>query len=155
MRPVRFNDKALKRFSCGDSNIDRKLRQQLKFVGPNIVHLQGLYENRTLVGILTLEVGTLQAPEEIFFRFSGTPKPVPTLHIEVLAVRDSKRRMGFGRLLIEYAIAVGIDMSKKVGLKTLSLEATAESVTFYKEVGFDQADSTWDDGSLPMWFVLT
>lgn len=154
LRPVGPNDKALRNFSSGDEDIDKKLGQQLKFVTINIVHLHGLYVNKILVGIVTLEAGVLQAPQDVIFNFSGTNKPVPTLHIEVLAIRNTKRRKGFGRILIEYAIAVGVEMSSKVGLKTLSLEATPDSVSFYQDVGFDQADSTWGDGSLPMWFVL-
>lgn len=139
-------------FRCGNERIDRKLQQQVRRAALGLVRLHGIYVGGELQGVVTLQAGVLQAPREVLQQF-GAFDEVPTIHVEVLAVRDTAHGRGYGQMLIEHALQQAVDIAALIGLKTLSLEATQESAAFYAELGFDQADP-WPDGSVPMWFTL-
>lgn len=147
-------NRTLKGFSCGDQAIDRKLNSQLKYVDNYLICLHGIYEGKVLAGVFTIEACTLKGPVDVNYKLSGTGKPISTLHLEVVAIRKSKQGRGLGKILMDYAIAIGIEMSEKVGIKTVSLESAPSSIDFYQKLGFDRAAQPWDDGSLPMWIVL-
>lgn len=140
-------------FRSGDERIDRKLLQQVVLAQLGMVRLHGVRIAESVGAALSLQAGVLQAPMEVIQGF-GVASDVPTLHIEVLAVREDLHGQGLGRSLLEYAIEKALDISVQAGVKTLSLEATPESVGFYTSMGSDRARQPWPDGRLAMWLVL-
>ncbi|WP_261665176.1 GNAT family N-acetyltransferase [Deinococcus sp. Marseille-Q6407] len=95
----------------------------------------------------------MQAPTEVIAKLGGRER-VSTLHVEVLSVQVSAQRRGYGSALLEYAVQQARFFSQNIGLRTVSLEATGESLAFYQAFGFTAAQRPWPDGSWPMWFDL-
>ena len=140
-------------FQCGDPRIDRKLLTEAEQAKKNLVRLHGLYEGDRLQAVISLEASVLQAPTEVIAKLGGRER-VSTLHIEVLSVRASSQRRGYGWRLLEHALGQAKTTSFNIGLRTVSLEATGESLPFYEKFGFRGARRPWPDGSWPMWFDL-
>ena len=96
----------------------------------------------------------ISAPVNVLRALGMGEIDVPTLHLEVLAVKTNVQRQGLGKLLIRNALDIADRFRGDIGLKTVSLEATQESRAFYQGQGFESASSPWPDGSWPMWFLL-
>ena len=140
-------------FQCGDSRIDRKLLQEVEQANKCLVRLHGVYEGEQLQGVISLEASILQAPAEVIAKLGGRER-VSTLHIEVLSVRQSAQGQGYGWALLEYAVQHARFVAQTIGMRTVSLEATEQSLKFYEGFGFTVARRPWPDGSWPMWFDL-
>lgn len=142
-------------FTCGDRRIDARLRREAALVPDGLQFLSGVRQGGRVVAALTLRAGQLQAPPEDVAQVAGrTGVRVPTLHIEVLAVDIRAQRQGYATRLINSAVFTADDQRRVMGLHTVSLEATAESVPFYLQVGFQASPHVYPDGSRAMWLVL-
>ena len=141
-------------FDCGDVRINAKLRQEARRAQEGLQQLYGVVVGNDLAAIMTLRAGHLSAPISILLALGMGEIDVPTLHVDVLAVRKEHQRQGHGKSLALAALNIGERIQQDVGLKTVSLEATQESRAFYQGQGFESAASPWPDGSWPMWFVL-
>lgn len=153
IRIVAPQDESWGDFSCGDNRIDRKLLMEVEQARKNLVRLHGLYEGDQLQGVISLEASVLQAPTEVIAKLGGRER-VSTLHVEVLSVWESAHGRGYGRALLHHALRQAEAASVNIGLRTVSLEATAQSLPFYQAFGFTAAERPWPDGSWPMWFDL-
>ena len=99
---------------------------------------------------MSLRAGQLNAPAFELSQLGRGRLEVPTLHIEVLAISRHRQRRGHGGRLLETAVQIGLRLSAEIGLKTVSLEATAQSVPFYRQQGLTASETPWPGGSWPM-----
>ncbi|GGR31857.1 GNAT family N-acetyltransferase [Deinococcus ruber] len=121
----------------------------------DIQRLHGPLVDDTLQGVMRVRAGQLRAQMDILARLGLGDLDVPTLHVEVLAIRVEAQRQGYGERLLNSAIRLGMRLRQDIGLKTVSLEATRESQAFYQRLGLERAASPWPDGSWPMWVPLS
>lgn len=131
-------------FDCADPRITNKLaREALRSAG-GLQALCGVVgDQNAVLAAMTLRAGELAAPTSVRYQLGQGELDVPTVHMEVLAVRQDAQRLGYGRDLVRFAIR----QSEQVGVRTLSVEATSESKAFYARLGFDSASTPWPDGS--------
>jgi GNAT superfamily N-acetyltransferase len=141
-------------FDCGDPRITAKLVREASRAVSGVQRLYGASDQDSLQAVLTLRAGQLQAPHEVLAALGVGSLEVPTLHIEVLAVRVGAQRRGYGEALLTRTVSLATQLQAQIGLLTVSLEATAESRPFYTRLGFACAASAWPDGSWPMWIAL-
>lgn len=145
-------------FDCGLPELTQKLIQEASLAETGFQKLYGAFLDETqtdLAGVMTVRAGQLQAPLEDVARVAGrTGVTVPTLHVEVLAVRLDCQRQGVGEELVWYLLDIAHEMRQEVGLYTVSLEATENSVPFYQALGFEASEVIYDDGTRAMWLVL-
>lgn len=110
---------------------------------------------RTLRGVMTLRAGDLKANlDDVALVAGRTQVTVPTLHIEVLAVRAGHQRQGVGEELFFAALQVAGHIRRMAGLYTVSVEATPESVPFYTDLAFQPSSQPHPDGTLAMWYIV-
>lgn len=141
-------------FDCGDARITAKLVREAERAQSGLQALYGITENDVVQAVMTLRAGHLSAPGEVLAQLGQGEVDVPTLHIEVLAVRRDQQGRGFGTTLVRAAVNLGYGIAGQIGLKTVSLEATEQSKAFYEQLGLSAADFPWSDGSWAMWVVL-
>lgn len=142
-------------FHCGDEQITGKLAREAMRAGDGLQSLYGVVDDGgTVLAALTLRAGVLAAPSSVLYELGQGELDVPTVHLEVLAVRREAQGRGYGRNLIDFAIRQSERTRTLVGVRTLSLETTPQSKPFYQRLGFDVASSPWPGGSWPMWLVL-
>lgn len=147
---VRWGD-----FDCGDARITGKLAREALRAEVGLQALYGVVDDQgEVLAAMTLRAGVLAAEANVLFHLGQGELDVPTLHIEALAVRTADQRRGIGRALIDLARTLSEEVAQRVGVRTLSLEATPESRAFYTRLGFDSAATPWPGGSWPMWIDL-
>lgn len=66
----------------------------------------------------------------------GSRKTAPAIKIARLAVDKNWRGYGFGELLIEYVRDLCNDLSDKVGVRYITLDAFPHRVSYYEKLGF-------------------
>lgn len=154
VKPVAPQSQDWGAFDCGDARINDKLIREAHRAQAHLQQFHGAFADDQLCGLLTLRAGHLSAPVRILSALGMGEIDVPTLHIEVLAVRVGHQRLGLGQLLITHALSIGSRLQHEIGLKAVSLAATPESRAFYIGQGFECATSPWPDGSWPIWFLL-
>lgn len=143
-------------FDCGDPRITNKLAREAMRSAGGLQALYGVVGGQDDVfAAMTLRAGELAAPTSVRYQLGQGELDVPTVHMDVLAVRRSAQGLGYGRDLVRFAIRQSQQVGALVGVRTLSVEATSESRAFYARLGFDLASAPWPDGSWPMWLVLS
>lgn len=141
-------------FYCGDPRITTKLVREAARAEHGAQALYGIIDGARVLAAMTVRVGHLSAPNDVLAQLGHGDIEVPTLHIEVLAVRREAQGQGFGTALLDSAVNLGREIRQRVGLTTVSLEATAQSKAFYEGLGLIAAGAAWPDGSWAMWIAL-
>lgn len=148
-------------FPCRDPRITKKLMLEAPHAERGFQQLYGCFAVNqpmtpgTLLGVMTLRAGDLKANLDDVASVAGrTGLTVPTLHIEVLAVRQSAERQGVGQELFFAALQVAGEIRRVAGLYTVSVEATAESVPFYQALAFQSSSQVHPDGTVAMWYII-
>ena len=160
MKTILLNSQSLdwESFDCGQPELTRKLVREAELSDAGFQQLYGVYRDEAhpeILGVLTVRAGQLQAPLEDIARVAErTGVTVPTLHVEVLAVRVHAQGKGVGQLLMWTLLDLAHEVRRSVGLHTVSLEATESSVPFYRSLGFEASDEVYGDGTRAMWLVL-
>ena len=138
IRPLRQSDDR-SRFRCGDTDLDRFLQRyagQNQFrhhVGTTYVAVQA----ERILGYLTVapgqvEIDDLPAP----VRRKLPSYPLPVLRIGRLAVDESVRGQGIGRLLLRFALQLALRLGHEFGCVGVLVDAKPDAVTFYEKLGF-------------------
>lgn len=142
-------------FDCGDEHITGKLAREALRAASGLQSLYGVVDDRGVVlAALTLRAGVLAAPSGVLYELGQGELEVPTIHLEVLAVRRAAQGQGYGRDLMTFALRQSERTRTLVGVRTLSLEATDGSRAFYQRLGFRGTAQAWPGGSWPMWLLL-
>jgi GNAT superfamily N-acetyltransferase len=125
-------------FSCGKAPLDAFLRTlvsqyEKRGLGKTFVAVER--DHKRVLGYYTLASGAV--PFERLPRKAARklPKhPVPVVLLARLAVDQSIQGKGLGALLLTDALKRSLDLSRKLGIHAVEVEAEAKA--FYEKVGF-------------------
>jgi predicted GNAT family N-acyltransferase len=133
-----IDENLLKSFSCGNIELDKfinrfALTNDLNGYGKTFVLLD---ENR-MIGFFTLCSSSIKYDEFPNFNENLFPKyPIPCVRIARLAVQNEYQGKGYGKELLRNALFRIIDVSKRVGVRLVIVDAKESSKTFYEKYGF-------------------
>ena len=129
-------------FCCGDGDLDEFLRDDAERLHRSLVAKTFLasYGERCVAYIsLLADVLQLKANDKKKIGLHhDDPPAIPGLKIARLAVCQDFREQysGVGTRLMAFAFAVGLDLTKKVACRLLTVDAYPTSVGFYERLGF-------------------
>lgn len=143
---------ALSAFSCGESDIDKFIHEDLRLCFQyRYITPYKCVETQTgeILGIFTLSNDVVILPvEEKFDICESIPEYVelfkkqpsyPALNINHLAVRKENQRKGVGRIIVEF-IRMTFHMYRQIGCQFLTVDALNEdrhrTTAFYEKLGF-------------------
>jgi predicted N-acetyltransferase YhbS len=100
-------------------------------------------EEGRLVGFVTVSAAHLELDDLPEVTRKGLPRhPLPVLRLARLAVDESSRGRGLGRLLLKAVFVLAREMSVRVGCVGVVVDAKPESVSFYEAYGFEALQVT-------------
>jgi GNAT superfamily N-acetyltransferase len=127
------------RFRSGDADLDRFFQ---RFAGQNqFKHYVGVtyvaVDEESILGFATItagqvEIENLPAP----IRKKLPRYPLPVLRMARLAVAESARGQGLGRLLLRFVLKIASRMGREYGCIGVVVDAKPGAVEFYAKMGF-------------------
>jgi GNAT superfamily N-acetyltransferase len=138
IRPLRPDDDR-QAFSSGDADLDRFFR---KYAGQNQFRL---HIGTTYVAVRDVEIlgfATLTATSITIADLPKTARkrlpnyPLPALRLARLAVAESARGQGIGKLLLRTVFDVAHEMAERTGCVAVVVDAKPTAVGFYEQYGF-------------------
>lgn len=129
-------------FTCGEADLDDFLRSDaLRLQTHRVARTYLAFYGADVIGYMTLlaDAVVLETKERKRLALGAHDHPaVPALKIARLAIADSFRttHAGAGTALIGIALAIGSDLSERIGCRLLTVDAYPESVAFYEKLGF-------------------
>jgi GNAT superfamily N-acetyltransferase len=127
-------------FRCGNADLDRFFQ---RFAGQNQFrhHIGTTWvalDDQRIVGFATVSAAHLELDDLPVPAQRGLPRhPLPVLRLARLAVDETARGQGLGRLLLKTVFLLAREMSARVGCVGVVVDAKAESVGFYETYGFE------------------
>lgn len=127
------------RFCCGNIELDRFFQryagqnQFRHYVGSNyILHCQ-----QQIAGFVTVSAGVITSENLVDDLKKRLPDyPLPVLRIARLAIDKNFQGMGLGKKLLALSFKLALTMKSNYGCIGVVVDAKAESVEFYKKLGF-------------------
>ena len=132
-----LNNINLREFDCGDALLNEYLINYAKKNSlANISKTYILEEENSIVGYVTLAAASL-----LFFElpdgYETLPKyPIPAIRIARLAVDKKHQGKHYGELLLAYALKQSLNISVRIGVKFVIVDAKDSAIGFYKKYGF-------------------
>ena len=133
-----FNAKeSLEHFDCGIHvlNIflsEYALKNDINNIGKTFL----LVEGEKVLGFFTLAAASISL-ESLPDNYKKLPKyPLPVIRIARLAVDSKYQHNHLGKLLLQHALSIIINISKKVGTYGIVVDAKETSKGFYENYGF-------------------
>jgi ribosomal protein S18 acetylase RimI-like enzyme len=129
-------------FTCGEADLDDFVRSDaLRLQSHRVARTYLAFYGVELVGYATLLADSivLETKERKRLALGSHDHPaVPALKIARLGVSESFRatRSGVGSALVRIALAVGADLSDRIGCRLLTVDAYPDAVAFYERLGF-------------------
>jgi len=126
-------------FRCGDVDLDRFL---LRYAGQNQFrhHVGATYvaaEAERIVGYVTVAPGQVEIDDlPAALRRKLPSYPLPVLRIGRLAVDESFRGQGAGKLLLRFALQLAVRLGREFGCVGALVDAKPGAVGFYEGLGF-------------------
>jgi len=127
------------RFRSGDIDLDRFLQ---KYAGQNQFrhHIGTTYvavQAERILGYLTVAPGHVEIDDlPVPLRRKLPSYPLPVLRIGRLAVDESVRGQGVGKLLLRFALQLALRLAREFGCVGVVVDAKTDSVSFYEKLGF-------------------
>jgi GNAT superfamily N-acetyltransferase len=143
IRPLRPEDDRSS-FSSGDVDLDRFFQ---KFAGQNQfrLHIGTTYvavSNQEILGFATLTAATISIADLPKSARKRLPKyPLPVLRLARLAVAESARGQGIGKLLLRATFGIAHEMADLAGCVAVVVDAKPNAVGFYEQLGFIPFDA--------------
>lgn len=131
-RKVKKHDKEL-----SDFLIKEALTEQEKML--NTTHLL-INENNELVGFVSLCNDSLNLATDSRNKYETIYCSVPAVKIARLGVSSKYQNMGFGKLLLQYALFKALDISEISGAAFITLDCYEHRKSFYIHNGFNLTD---------------
>jgi GNAT superfamily N-acetyltransferase len=129
IRPIQVSDhEAIKNFKCGNSSLDRYLKQNAYYDTIDLLACTNLvFYNSNLIGYFSLRKAKLNVDaslDELDYDYS--------LDITRLAVDEKYQKNGFGTLIVRKIV----EMAKTVNERFVTLDALIEVHPWYTKRGF-------------------
>lgn len=154
---VKYSDQyETSQFDCGESKLDQYLTRYMKqdLKRNAAVPTLAINDQNEVVGFYTLSSGSVQFenfPESLKRKIA--PYPVPVARMGRLAVDQSMQGKGLGRELLFHAIDRVEELSAKIGIRAIAVDAKNElAESFYKKYGFTYLQNT--EGKMKSLFLI-
>jgi GNAT superfamily N-acetyltransferase len=138
IRPLRPDDNR-QAFSSGDADLDRFFR---KYAGQNQfrLHIGTTYvavRDGEILGFATLTATSITIADLPKTARKRLPNyPLPALRLGRLAVAESARGRGIGKLLLRTTFNIAHEMADRTGCVAVVVDAKPDAVAFYEPYGF-------------------
>lgn len=109
--------------------------------------------NKQVVGFMTLAMAHLDKAEQQTLGIDAYGN-IPVLAITALATDKRYERRGVGRYMVNSAILLALDMSRRVACRAIYLNADPDAIGFYKKLNFEPLPHSPDTDGAPMYFDL-
>ena len=132
------------RFRSGDADLDRFFH---RFAGQNqFKHYVGVtyvaIDGGSILGFVTVAPGQIEIDALPPTSRKALPRyPLPVLRLARLAVDESARAQGLGRLLLRFVLNLAVRMSKDYGCVGVVVDAKPGATEFYAKLGFVPVDA--------------
>jgi ribosomal protein S18 acetylase RimI-like enzyme len=129
-------------FTCAEADLDDFLRSDaLRLQAHRVARTYLAFHQTVLVGYMTVlaDAIVLETKERKRLALATHDHPaVAAMKIARLAVSAPFRstHTGVGTALVRIALALGADVSERMGCRLLTVDAYPESVAFYERLGF-------------------
>lgn len=139
IRPLRPDDDR-QAFSSGDVDLDRFFH---KYAGQNQfrLHIGTTYVavgNGGILGFATLTTTSITIADLPKTARKRLPNyPLPALRLARLAVAESARGRGIGKLLLRTTFNIAHEMAERTGCVAVVVDAKPDAVAFYEQYGFN------------------
>ena len=131
-------------FCCGNIDLDRYFQRyagQNQFrhhIGTNYI----LTNKQSIAGFVTVSAGEISAKQLTDDLKKRLPDyPLPVLRIARLAIDQHFQGLGLGKKLLALSLKLALTMKTNYGCIGVVVDAKAESVDFYKKLGFIPLDT--------------
>lgn len=137
------NETVTNRFSCGQTPIDRFLKNKAKQCERRLeccTFCAHIADSPVCIGYYTLQVGGDSVSELLGAKQSYVKNYVafPAIHLLWVGVHEEYQRQGLGQHLLMDAFSKVAEISKNVGFYALTLQSIDENSTaFYESLGFE------------------
>lgn len=133
----------LKKFSCGNPDLDSFLRKHALDNDRNGYGKTFLLEDGDeIVGFFTLCSSSIRFEEFPSQYAHLLPRyPIPSIRIARLGVRKDKQGCGYGKELLKQAFLRIINVSTTIGIRLVVVDAKESSASFYEKFGFQRLKS--------------
>lgn len=131
-------------FRSGDDDLDAFLRDDaLRLQEADVVRTYLARDRGALVGYVALltDAIVLETRERKGLSLAHSDHPViPAIKVARLAVAQDFRRTtrGAGEALMRFAFATAVELSTRVGVRLITVDAYPDAVAFYERLGFVQ-----------------
>ncbi len=125
-------------FDCGNPFLNTFLRkyayqnQNRYFVGTTYVIAD---TEEKVLAYITLSISSIKKET---VEKNKPYEELPVLLIARAAVDKKFQNMGFGKLLLKFALESAIDLSEKLGCVGIVVDSKPEAIDFYKKFGFQE-----------------
>jgi ribosomal protein S18 acetylase RimI-like enzyme len=126
-------------FCCGNIELDRFFQryagqnQFRHYIGSNYI----LHCHQIIAGFVTISAGVICAENLTDNLKKSLPDyPLPVLRIARLAIDKKFQKMGLGKKLLALSFKLALTMKSDYGCIGIVVDAKAESIEFYKKLGF-------------------
>jgi len=132
------------RFRSGDADLDRFFH---RFAGQNqFKHYVGVtyvaVDEDSILGFVTIAPGQVEIEDLPAPIRKKLPRyPLPVLRMARLAVAESARGQGLGRLLLRFVLRIALRMGKEYGCIGVVVDSKPGAVEFYARMGFIPIDA--------------
>ena len=139
LRPLRPDDDRTT-FSSGDVDLDRFFQ---KYAGQNQfrLHIGTTYvavSDLQIVGFATLTATSITIADLPKTARKRLPNyPLPALRLARLAVAESARGQGIGKLLLRTTFNIAHEMADQTGCVAVVVDAKPDAISFYETYGFE------------------
>lgn len=129
-------------FTCGDEDLDDFLAAcALEYQRLGIATTYIAYWGDQAVGYITLIADSVELKTGEKKKLNpplghGHPRSVPALKIARLGVSSDHAGRGCGRLLVRFALELGLKVGATMGCRLLTVDAYPGSVEFYEKLEF-------------------
>lgn len=127
-------------FSCGEPDLDRFFDH---YAGQNQfkLHLAVTYvalAEARIVGFATVAASSLEGAivPSARLRKRLPDYPLPVLRLARLGVDTRAQRLGIGKALLRYVLALAVEQRDRIGCVGVVADAKPEAVSFYEGLGF-------------------
>jgi len=132
----------LKRFSCGDGDLDGFLKEDaITYQEKALVTTYLCLSEGEPVGFFSLCMDAIKLDDKEKAAAFGKDKPhmdFPALKLARLGVAKAAQHSGIGSFMVKYALGKAMVLSKQVGCRFVTVDAYPEEnvVKFYERLGF-------------------
>lgn len=146
-------------FSCGHADSDEFVHKDIFAYQKENIGVSYLLQGAggEVLSIISVGMGAVRFPDSIALGISVSERPrqLPALKIGRLCTGVGHQKKGYATILLQFATALAIELSQRVGCRYLLVDAYPDKIGFYKQNGFQTfLDDFTGRETIPMYLRL-